>query len=159
MTYLCPALCRSLIFGRSSPPPGEIRVFSGGKYVIKRLELSAAPMWEPNISQWRRTIFWFLLLTEQRPSAIFGSIFRRTLHRKNALLNKVPLPLTSDTVDLIFNLTVNVLLWVSTAVTWCNWNNYYYYYYYYYYYHHHHHHHHLFYAGYLYIYSWDIPCP
>jgi hypothetical protein len=89
---------------------GEIRVFRGGKYVIKRLELSAARMWEPNTSQWRRTIFWFLLLTEQWPSAIYGSIFRETLHRKNALLNKAPLPLTSDTVDLIFNLTVNVLL-------------------------------------------------
>jgi len=34
-----------------------------------------------------------------------------------------------------------------------------YYYYYYYYYHHHHHHHHLLYAGYLYTYSWDKPCP
>lgn len=89
---------------------GEIRVVRGGKYVIKRLELSAAPMWEPNISQWRRTIFWFLLLTEQWPSAIFGSIFRRNLHKKNSLLNRAPLPLTSDIVDLIFSLTLNVLL-------------------------------------------------
>jgi len=30
--------------------------------------------------------------------------------KKSSLLNKAPLPLTSDTVDLIFNLTVNVLL-------------------------------------------------
>ena len=40
---------------------------------------------------------------------------------------------------------------------------YYYYYYYYYYRHHHHHHHHhhhyLLYAGYLYIYSRENPCP
>ena len=31
--------------------------------------------------------------------------------------------------------------------------------YYYYYYHHHHHHHYLLYTRYLYIYSWDKPCP
>ena len=37
---------------------------------------------------------------------------------------------------------------------------YYYYYYYYHHHHHHHHHHHYFlHAGYLYIYSWDKPCP
>jgi len=30
---------------------------------------------------------------------------------------------------------------------------------YYYHHHHHYHHHYHFYAGYLYIYSWDKPCP
>jgi len=37
----------------------------------------------------------------------------------------------------------------------CWWCCFYYYCYYY----HHHHHHHLLYEGYLYIYSWDKPCP
>ena len=35
----------------------------------------------------------------------------------------------------------------------------YYYYYYYHHHNHHHHHHYLLYAGYLYMYSWDKPCP